>query len=260
MREQVIPRAYLAFSGVVADNQYASLGLMLMGCLARVDATIGWPRGREEAGEEEDGEVEVKRTVVPSEDFGEAITREEELMKEVVEESKAGKMVKNKRRVLDVDEKALDEEEPTRAATKTSKKPLKEAADVSDEDSDERLTPRKKAKKDTKQPEKLSDLDDIFGSTSKKLKKTAKKIPKRAVTEVEEIHSDQEADEQPVPKKPKVSKAAEGSSDLDDIFKATSKKANESIKKASSKVAAKPVKKKKKKGSDAFDDLFSGLV
>ncbi|KAJ8068429.1 hypothetical protein OCU04_003986 [Sclerotinia nivalis] len=36
MREEVVGGCYLAFSQLVADNQYATLGLMLMGCLARL--------------------------------------------------------------------------------------------------------------------------------------------------------------------------------------------------------------------------------
>ena len=40
-----MPRAYLAFSQVVADNQYASLGLMLVGTLAKVKKVIESLRG-----------------------------------------------------------------------------------------------------------------------------------------------------------------------------------------------------------------------
>ncbi|CAD6448442.1 1a03f54e-24a4-4c90-8e0b-5be3022e8371 [Sclerotinia trifoliorum] len=36
MRKDVVGGCYLAFSQLVADNQYATLGLMLMGCLARL--------------------------------------------------------------------------------------------------------------------------------------------------------------------------------------------------------------------------------
>ncbi|KFY74405.1 hypothetical protein V499_05563 [Pseudogymnoascus sp. VKM F-103] len=78
LREEVVPRCYLAFSTVVADNQYASLGLMLMGCLARLNKLISFPK---DEGEEMEEVVKVEKTasshVLEVEDFGEAISREE---------------------------------------------------------------------------------------------------------------------------------------------------------------------------------------
>ncbi|OBT99088.1 hypothetical protein VE01_02369 [Pseudogymnoascus verrucosus] len=78
LREEVVPRCYLAFSTVVADNQYASLGLMLMGCLARMNKLISFPKDEDEEMEEV---VKVEKTasshVLEVEDFGEAISREE---------------------------------------------------------------------------------------------------------------------------------------------------------------------------------------
>lgn len=63
---------------MVADNQYASLGLMLMGCLARLNKLISFPKDEDE---EMDEVVEVEKTasshVLQVEDFGEAISREE---------------------------------------------------------------------------------------------------------------------------------------------------------------------------------------
>lgn len=67
-----------AFSTVIADNQYASLGLMLMGCLARLNKLISFPKDEDE---EVDEVVKVEKTVsshvLNGEDFGEAISREE---------------------------------------------------------------------------------------------------------------------------------------------------------------------------------------
>ncbi|KAL5351813.1 Ribonuclease MRP protein subunit rmp1 [Pseudogymnoascus australis] len=78
LREEIVPRCYLAFSTVVADNQYASLGLMLMGCLARLNKLISFPKDEDE---EADEVVNMERTtsshVLQVEDFGEAISREE---------------------------------------------------------------------------------------------------------------------------------------------------------------------------------------
>ncbi|KAF7886704.1 uncharacterized protein EAF02_003351 [Botrytis sinoallii] len=41
IQEDVVPVCYLAFSQLVANNQYATLGLMLMGCLARFYKVLG---------------------------------------------------------------------------------------------------------------------------------------------------------------------------------------------------------------------------
>jgi len=41
MKGWLVPRCYLAFSGLVADNQYAALGLMLMATLGRAGRVIG---------------------------------------------------------------------------------------------------------------------------------------------------------------------------------------------------------------------------
>ncbi|KAF7926364.1 uncharacterized protein EAE98_006659 [Botrytis deweyae] len=41
IQEDVVPGCYLAFSQLVANNQYATLGLMLMGCLARFYKVLG---------------------------------------------------------------------------------------------------------------------------------------------------------------------------------------------------------------------------
>ncbi|PVH85421.1 hypothetical protein DL98DRAFT_568206 [Cadophora sp. DSE1049] len=49
----VVPKCFLAFSNVVADNQYAALGLMLMGTLARVQTAL-----KELGREREDGDGE----------------------------------------------------------------------------------------------------------------------------------------------------------------------------------------------------------
>src|SRR5690349_1042201 len=68
-----------AFSTVVADNQYASLGLMLMGCLARLNKLISLPREREEDEGDKVARVEKtpSRNVFYGEDLGEAVSREE---------------------------------------------------------------------------------------------------------------------------------------------------------------------------------------
>lgn len=64
---------------MVADNQYASLGLMLMGCLAKLNKLISFPKDEED--EEVDDSVKVEKNVSShvsdGEDFGETVSRDE---------------------------------------------------------------------------------------------------------------------------------------------------------------------------------------
>jgi len=78
MRTWLEERWYVSFSNLVADNQYAAMGLFMVGTLARVRTLIG-PLGRER-GEDEDEEVEeekVKAGVEDTFDFGEVVRRED---------------------------------------------------------------------------------------------------------------------------------------------------------------------------------------
>ncbi|PQE04220.1 ribonuclease mrp subunit rmp1 protein [Rutstroemia sp. NJR-2017a BVV2] len=71
---------YRAFSQLVADNQYATLGLMLMGCLARFHRIlVGLKVTTEEEVEEKAvGDVEKETKVVDvAEDLGEKIVRDQ---------------------------------------------------------------------------------------------------------------------------------------------------------------------------------------
>lgn len=122
-----------AFSNVVADNQYATLGLMLMGTLASFRSVIR-PFGK---GEEEDGNVgpgigEVVSDghvrVAPEDDFGEVVRREEvEIaapVEEDVEEAEAvvaKKLKKSKRREV----VAQDQMEEVEAESTPAKRPKK---------------------------------------------------------------------------------------------------------------------------------------
>jgi len=51
----VVPKWFLAFSNLVADNQYAALGLMLMGTLARVQTVLSELGGSGRAAADGDG-------------------------------------------------------------------------------------------------------------------------------------------------------------------------------------------------------------
>lgn len=196
LKEQIVPRCYLAFSALVADGQFASLGLLLLGCLARVREVLRFEG--EEVGGEEVAEVEMEQegrvaeesaVVIPTEDFGEAIKRDE---------------------VAGVDD---DEtmEVPQKAKTKTKKRRVLDADD-----------------------------DDNEAASI-------------AVCELP-------------PKKKKVRQVAMAASDIDSEMtdptplKKRAKDVNDA--KQPSTTSTKPAKKikKKKKGGDAFDDLFAGLV
>lgn len=65
-----------AFSALTADNQYAALGLMLMGTLARMQRVIGSLRKKEEPGEDLIGEGGGESLVGNNElDLGEVVKR-----------------------------------------------------------------------------------------------------------------------------------------------------------------------------------------
>jgi ribonuclease MRP protein subunit RMP1 len=93
-----------AFSAVVADNQFANLGLMLVGTLARFQKIIGpLKRGVED---EENDKLEVKDSLVGQDghDFGEVIEREaaEEISAEVTRtvEDEEDLVVQNRKRSM----------------------------------------------------------------------------------------------------------------------------------------------------------------
>ncbi|KAF7889214.1 hypothetical protein EAF00_009514 [Botryotinia globosa] len=80
IQEDVVPGCYLAFSQLVANNQYATLGLMLMGCLARLYKVLGALRVLTAEEIAEQGRV-VKETpqlneAEIEEDMGEKIVRD----------------------------------------------------------------------------------------------------------------------------------------------------------------------------------------
>ena len=59
LREVLVPKAYLSFSGLVADLQFANLGVVLMGVLADVVSIVGAPKIVER---NDDGQKDTKTT------------------------------------------------------------------------------------------------------------------------------------------------------------------------------------------------------
>ncbi|KAF7897986.1 uncharacterized protein EAF01_008952 [Botrytis porri] len=80
IQEEVVPGCYLAFSQLVANNQYATLGLMLMGCLARLYKVLGALRvlNAEEIAEQAGvvNETPQLNAAEMEEDMGEKIVRD----------------------------------------------------------------------------------------------------------------------------------------------------------------------------------------
>ena len=123
-------RCYLAFSQLVADNQYAALGLMLLACLARVRKVVAPLRAERH---EIVGDEMMRKDVVEKSgmDFGEVITREEVLgqhgsgqdEEDQEERLQPKKSRKKEQYVTMVEEKELLVEKP--AATKRPKKKRK---------------------------------------------------------------------------------------------------------------------------------------
>ncbi|RPB16048.1 hypothetical protein P167DRAFT_602707 [Morchella conica CCBAS932] len=118
MRRVLVPSCYSAFTSVVADTQFAPLGLTLLAILARVHAIVG-PEKKEalvvKVKVKEVAKVVVKETSYQKretlveladggEDFGEAIVRREELVEEEEEEEE-----------IAVEEMAVVEEEDQEA-------------------------------------------------------------------------------------------------------------------------------------------------
>lgn len=238
LETEIIPRVYLSFSAVVADNQYASLGLLLMGCLARVNACVSFPRSRSQSEEAEvEATMKSTKTVIPSEDFGEAITREEEKLEEqVIEESREKRKKERRKGMLDGERGESVSRDASELEAKPTKSSLKrEVLDVDGSSEEEERQP-KKAKKVKKVSRKfVEEFDHLSGNSSEEAEVVPKKVKKAAEAAPQEVHtSESEEEVRPVPKKVK--------------------------KVASSSKAAKPIKKKKKKGGDDFDDLFAGLL
>ncbi|KAJ6024506.1 hypothetical protein N7540_005303 [Penicillium herquei] len=89
----LIPRCYQAFSTVVAENQFSTLGIALLAALARLAKASGADRKMAAAPKSKQKKTRVS---VPSEDRGERITRkEDELPKSTeIESSKKEKSSK----------------------------------------------------------------------------------------------------------------------------------------------------------------------
>ncbi|OBT73821.1 hypothetical protein VF21_06718 [Pseudogymnoascus sp. 05NY08] len=186
LREEVVPRCYLAFSTVVADNQYASLGLMLMGCLARLNKLISFPKDEDE---EMDEVVKVEKAasshVLQLEDFGEAISREEleGSVKKTVKSLKTPKKGKKSANGL------LDAETTPSSGRKglsVSASPKKDITEIVASESDDAVSPAPTTEKKRK---KVRETTVTTTSTKTTTPKPPKKKRKKGGDEFDDLFS-----------------------------------------------------------------------
>ncbi|KAH8821500.1 hypothetical protein F5884DRAFT_850727 [Xylogone sp. PMI_703] len=146
LEDILVPKCYMAFSNVVADNQYSALGLLLLGCLARVQKAI---KPLRKSVEVETGLAVANDIPVPSKageiDLGEKISRDD------VE----GLRVETADVDVNVDVSRVDKEEEDEELTMKIKKKVKKVKHKSNNDEDRKddadlnlpARPKKKRKK-----------------------------------------------------------------------------------------------------------------
>ncbi|KAH6715227.1 hypothetical protein BKA61DRAFT_655519 [Leptodontidium sp. MPI-SDFR-AT-0119] len=134
MEVWVLPKCFLAFSNLVADNQYAALGLMLMATLARVRSVLRvLGNGKEKESGNESGDEEGKgdaREVLAAEpmvdaretDLGEVVGREEIVG---IEGEDGGLVVKKIKKIKKKKRRERAEEEESDAGAETVPAPAK---------------------------------------------------------------------------------------------------------------------------------------
>ncbi|CAK7207415.1 Ribonuclease MRP protein subunit rmp1 [Sporothrix eucalyptigena] len=228
MRDHFVPKAYLAFSRLVADRRHAQLGLLLMGVLAQVHTALRQIMGdtatkKEGADGEDENEDDEEGThkatdgllIAPIEeeddnDLGEVIARE------------------------NTDEEDLDKREKAKKVEeKTPAKPVIPSA----------LPTKKRSWPDVSDD---SDTDDNLASLEPRAKFASAKADEEPKTRPEMKKKTEESSV--------ISKAKEASE-----VREKDKKKEKRDKKDKEKDKAKKAKKRKKNG-DEFDDLFSGLL
>ncbi|CUS11941.1 unnamed protein product [Tuber aestivum] len=119
VRRAVVPRCFIAFSTVIANNRYVSLGLVLMGVLAGVNRFVGEEPVKvvkERAAVREETEVEKRwdEYAVSLEDFGEAVIRDsvEVDVGETIRQAEGGRVVRDEGTVSPVS-RAIKEDNAT---------------------------------------------------------------------------------------------------------------------------------------------------
>lgn len=148
---------FRAFSNLTADNQYATLGLMLLGCLARVRMVVR-PFGKQTIVNEELIEIKADESVemVDGNDLGEVIKRED--------------IPSQKHALVEDESDSVEKELELRQATKKTKKiavvgdepSKKRKVTVQAEATEKKTTTLLAAKPPKKKRKKGDAFDDLF--------------------------------------------------------------------------------------------------
>ncbi|OQE43697.1 hypothetical protein PENCOP_c003G07288 [Penicillium coprophilum] len=133
LANHIIPRCYIAFSTVVADNQFSTLGIVLLAALARLSKITGVSHQLKVQPVASKAKI---APVVPKEDLGERIRR--------IDDAPLSRPVK----ILQSDAKISEVSKPSKVSKE--KKPTKSPT----EDSILKTTSKKKKKKNA--------IDDLF--------------------------------------------------------------------------------------------------
>ncbi|KAK4242430.1 ribonuclease MRP protein subunit rmp1 [Achaetomium macrosporum] len=204
LRWRLGPGAYLAFTQLSADRQFAHLGLMLLGVLAQVDKAVAplAPEMAAEATEEEraallskaqasgrasetapdrgttDADTATHMDMEMDVDMGVAVSREEIMASIEQDEQTAARAISPQRENLAVqaqtERDATSHQTSTTAGIKTDEAATKGTNNSSTSASAAGLAKPKKAKKERKR--EGDEFDDIFGSLDKS---SSKKPPKK---------------------------------------------------------------------------------
>jgi ribonuclease MRP protein subunit RMP1 len=223
LRERVIGDAYLAFSNLVADNQYSALGLALLGSLARVQSVLGQlVRSEKEVNIEVVEEAkggESQRSNARGDDLGEPVKREqipdfEDSWRDVEGEQGEDKVVEK--------EEGEEEEQPAVKEIEETRMPRPRRKDRGASRINKKIMEERGDNESDEEAQRRENEDERTGEGPQKL--TMENLLRLEV-------------EQPGPRinnHKRAPKAVVGSNG--------------------------PRKKRKKGKGDAFDDLFSNLI
>lgn len=133
LRERLIPRCWVAFSGVVGDNQYAALGLMLLGTLGRLGRVVGWDGDEQGMVEVVDVKVDVGQAREMGQREDEDVHAEEDLgvplLREEVMQTEEAQTKENEKKHVRPESEAVSVETDKLAAKKKRRKKHRDAID-----------------------------------------------------------------------------------------------------------------------------------
>jgi len=134
LKERLIPRCWIAFSGVVGDNQYAALGLMLVGTLGRLGRVVGWEGEGEGEGEVVDVKVDVSQVQEMGRQEGEDMHAGEEdlgvpLLREEIMQTEEAQIKEDEKKHMRSESEAVSAETEKLPAKKKRKKKHRDAID-----------------------------------------------------------------------------------------------------------------------------------